>query len=169
MIHRGSTALLFILLVVEDEATALANKKHQRRKRRSTHLRDSSGGLPRHGLRLPEQHARAHGNVLGIRAAVRQAKNLIADLESVAGGGLGTLVGPLAARSEGVDDAAKLDAEGCRGLGREGIPTEALDDVHAVDAKGPDADEGLTGRRLRGGHVGVDEEGVQRAGAAFDI
>jgi hypothetical protein len=45
----------------------------------------------------------------------------------------------------------------------------ALDYVHAVDAKGADADEGLAGAGRRLWRFGIDEEGISSALAAFDV
>ena len=85
--------------------------------------------------RLREEHGRGDGDVLGIGAAVGEAKD----------GGPGEQMGGVAAGAEGDDGAAEFDAEGEGGLRREGVVAGALEEVHAVEAKGVDAHEGLAG------------------------
>lgn len=114
-------------------------KREERKRNERHHLRDPSRHLPRHTPRLPKQHPSAHGDILGISTAIRQAEHLIADLEPMAAGILVRLI----PGSERMHHAAELDAEGCGGLRGHGIPAVALEDVHAVDAEGLDADEGL--------------------------
>ena len=75
----------------------------------------------------------------------------------------------LGAGGKGLYGSAELDAEGLGGLGRQRVLPVALEDVHAVDAKGLDLDQGLTLPRVWSGHVRVEEEGVAAAGAALDV
>jgi hypothetical protein len=106
-----------------------------------------------------QQHLCADGDVLGIGASVGQPKDLVADLEPVAG-----ILG-----AKGLDDAAELDAERLGGLRGHRVEAAALDNVHAVDAEGGDLDDGLAWGGGGLGGFGVDEEGVSFAFSALDV
>lgn len=100
---------------------------------------------------------RAHNNVLCVSTTVRQTKDGITLLETA-----------FALRSEFLDYTAEFDTEGLGSLGRNGVVSFALEQVHAVETKGLDADESLSGGGL-GTFDLVDEEGGGRALAILDI
>lgn len=122
-----------------------------------TNLRDTSTLLKAQFIRLVDEHVCAHGNILCISTAVCQTKHSITLLESV-----------LALRSEFFDYTAEFDTEGCGSLGRQRVVAFALEQVHAVETEGLDADESLCGGRL-GTFDLVDEEGGGGALAILDV
>lgn len=105
-----------------------------------------------------EQHVRADRDVLGICASVREAEDLVADLEML-----------FDCWTEGGDSAAELDAEDGSGLGWERVVAIALEQVHAVKPEGFDFYDGLAGASGGLGGVGIDEEGVGGAVSSFDV
>ena len=104
-----------------------------------------------------DEHVSAHGNVLCVSTTVCQTKHSIALLETV-----------LALRSKLLNYAAKFNTEGFGSLGWERVVAFALEQVHAVQTKGLDADEGLCGGGL-GTFDFVDEEGGGGAFALLDV
>lgn len=143
-----------------ENALALDKAKHQvqRLSCRDPGLGNASALLVRQALWLVQQHLCADGDVLGIGASVGQAKDLVANFEAV------VVVGP-----KGLDDAAELYAESLGCLGGHGVEAVALDNVHAVDAKGMDLDDGLSCRRDGLGSGIVDEESFPGAFSVLDV
>lgn len=135
-----------------------AQDEVQRLRRRDPVLRQRGALLVRQLARLAQQHLGAHGNVLCVRAAVGQAKHLVAGLEEA-----------VVAGAKRLDDAAELDAQrrGC--LWRQRVHAAALDNVHAVDAKGGNLDNGLALCRGRLGGLGVDVQCIELTLAALDV
>jgi hypothetical protein len=97
---------------------------------------------------------RAHGNVLCISTTVCQTKHSISLLEAAF-----TLIGQF------LDYTAEFDTEGLGSLGRERVVAFALEQVHAVETKGFDTDEGLSG----GGSGAFDLVDEESGGWAFAI
>jgi hypothetical protein len=134
-----------------------SQKGVKRKKRENTNLRDTSTLFKAQLIRLVDEHMCAHGNVLRISTTVRETKHSIALFETA-----------LALRSEFLDYTAEFDTEGLGGLGRERVVAFALEQVHAVETEGFDADEGLCGGGGRAFDL-VDEEGGGGAFAFLDV
>lgn len=100
---------------------------------------------------------RAHNNVLCISTTICQTEDSITLFKTA-----------LAFRSKFLDYTAEFDTEGLGSLGRDGVVSLALKQVHAVQTKGLDADKSLSGGGL-GTFDLVDEEGGGRALAILDI
>jgi hypothetical protein len=100
---------------------------------------------------------RAHRDILCIRATVGQPKYFVSNLEA-----------PFRFVSEAVDYSRELDAERLGGMRGNGVLANALEEIHAVEAKGFDLYDGL---RAGGGRFGDggDVEVFDRALAIFDI
>jgi hypothetical protein len=126
-------------------------------KREKTNLRNTSTLFKAQLIRLVDEHVCAHGNVLCISTTVRQTKHGITLFETA-----------LALRSEFLDYTAEFDAQSFGGLGRERVVAFALEQVHAVETEGFDADEGLCGGGGRAFDL-VDEEGGGGAFAFLDV
>lgn len=103
------------------------------------------------------EHVRTDGNVLGIRASVREPKHLIALLESA-----------LALLCQLLDDAAELDAQRRRRLRGDRIHAFTLQQVHAVESESLDTNERLRGCRLRS-FDGADVQVRCGAFTVFDV
>jgi hypothetical protein len=134
-----------------------SQKGVKRKKRENTNLRDTSTLFKAQLIWLVDEHMCAHGNVLRISTTVRETKHSIALFETA-----------LALRSEFLDYTAEFDTEGLGGLGRERVVAFALEQVHAVETEGFDADEGLCGGGGRAFDL-VDEEGGGGAFAFLDV
>jgi hypothetical protein len=100
---------------------------------------------------------RAHSNVLCIGTTVCQSKHSITLLEAAF-----TLIGQF------LDYTTEFDTESLGSLGRERVVAFALEQVHAVETKGFDADEGLSGGGS-GAFDLVDEEGGGWTFAILDV
>lgn len=122
-----------------------------------TNLRDTSTFFKAQFIRLVHKHMRADDNVFGISTTVRQTKHSITLLETT-----------LALRSEFFDYTAEFHTEGLGCLGGNGVLAFALEEIHAVETEGFDADESLSGRGL-GTFDLVDEEGGCGTLALLDI
>ncbi len=122
-----------------------------------THLANPTSLLKGQLLRLPDEHPLVDVDILGIAAAIQQAKHLIANLPLA----LGLILAQLR------DDAAKLEPHDLTQVRDAWVLSLSLQDVTAVDAERLDADEHLA--RLYHGHWGgvVDEEGRRGATAVF--
>ena len=122
-----------------------------------TNLGDTSTLLKAQFIRLVNEHVRAHGNVLCISTTIRQTKHSITLFETI-----------LALRSEFFDYTAEFYTEGFGSLGRKRVLAFALEQVHAVETEGFDADESLCGCGF-GTFNFVDEEGGCGAFALLDV
>jgi hypothetical protein len=100
---------------------------------------------------------RAHRDILCIRTTVGQPKYFVSNLEA-----------PFRFISHAVDYSRELDAERLGGMRGNGVLANALEEIHAVEAKGIDFYDGL---RAGGGRFGDggDVEVFDRAFAIFDI
>jgi hypothetical protein len=72
-----------------------------------------------------DQHVGRHGDVLGVSAAVREAEDCIAFLETA-----------LAIAAQLLDRARELDAHGGGSLGRQRVVALTLHEIHTVETKG---------------------------------
>jgi hypothetical protein len=122
-----------------------------------TNLRDASTLLKAQFIRLVDEHMCAHGNVLCISTAICQTKHSIALLEAT-----------LALIGQFLNYATEFDTKSLGSLGRKRVVAFALEQVHAVQTEGFDADEGLSGGR-GGAFDLVDEEGSGWAFAILDV
>jgi hypothetical protein len=95
-----------------------------------------------------DKHPRRNSNILRVGTTIRQAKDLIANLEILR-----------CAVTEFRDCPGEFDAQGCGGLRGNRVLAFTLEKVHAVQAERFDFDEGLRGSILGYGDV-VDVEGV---------
>lgn len=105
-----------------------------------------------------QQHLAVDGNVLGVCATVREAKDLVSSLEIA-----------VVARAKGFNSPAELDSQSLGRLRREGVIAKTLDLVHAVDAKGLDLDQGFTFTRRGLWRVGIDEKVLLGTFAVLDV
>jgi hypothetical protein len=99
----------------------------------------------------------AHGNVLCISTTICQTKHSITLLEAT-----------LALIGQFLDYTAEFDTESLGSLGRKRVVAFALEQVHAVETKGFDADECLCGGGGRTFDL-IDEEGGGWAFAILDV
>ena len=128
-------------------------------------LRDARADLPAQLGRFADEHVRAHGDVLGVRAAVREPEDRVAEGE--------VLVRALAVVArrvvgQGDDDAGELNAQRLGRLRGQRVVALALEQVHPVQAEGVDFDQGLGPAGLRDGEGRVDVQGADGAGVVFD-
>ena len=88
---------------------------------------------------------RAHRNILRICPSIRQSKHLVAGLEPFF---------PSSFLAQLCNCSRELDAEDLRRMRRYGVVAFTLEQVHAVQSKGFDLDQGLGFAQLGLGHVG---------------
>jgi hypothetical protein len=102
------------------------------------------------------QHLGRDGNVLGVSTAVGKTENFVADLEVF-----------VSIRTEALDDTGELNAHGRGCLRGKRVETLPLQQVHAVQAEGPDLDDCISFFRSGLGNL-INEEIRGGAFAAFD-
>lgn len=132
--------------------------KVQRLRRRDPRLGDPRGLLPAEFLGLVDQHMRADRDILGVCTSIRQPENLVADVEP-----------PLRLAAKRFNRARELHPERRRRLWWQGIHALPLQQVHAVESKRLDLDDGLGARGSWFGRVRVDEECRDRPFPALDV
>ena len=101
---------------------------------------------------------RGNGNVLRVRTTICQTEHLISLLEL-----------SLAAGSQLLDGSLEFNSHGLGGLRRQRVQAFALQQVHAVEAKGLYFYESLRGADFGHGSVGVDEHVLDWAFATLDV
>lgn len=125
--------------------------------REETNLWDTGAFFEAQFVWFVYEHVRAHGNVLCISASVGQAEHGVSLSEAAFG-----------FRGQLLDDTAEFHAEGLGCLRGNRVLSFSLQQVHAVETKGLDADEGLSCRGL-GPRDLVDEERGRGTFAVFDV
>ena len=124
-----------------------------------SYLRNPRTLFPAQLLRFSHEHVRADSNVLRIRSTIRQSEHFISSLEAFSSTTVCT---------ELFDCTAELYTQDLRRTGWNGVHAFALEQVHAVQTKSANADEGLGCARRGTGDIG-DVKGRDRAFAVFDI